>query len=161
MANKTVIEGSDNVKASQLKEFFRQIDEKMIKGSSLQSFLEGGTKILSFTESLFLYLKDADREKRFKALRFQKIAEGMIITYDDKDEYDIYFDTNIWEHKDPEVWGKSKYPKLIYYKPLGLQPTAGNLSIKSFEGAHALAGRIFKQKVLSLDHPSKIYPVEL
>jgi len=40
MANKTVIEGSDNVKASQLKELFRQIDEKTITGSILQAVLD-------------------------------------------------------------------------------------------------------------------------
>jgi hypothetical protein len=40
MANRTVIEESDNVKASQLKEFFRQIDEKVVTGRSLQAFIE-------------------------------------------------------------------------------------------------------------------------
>lgn len=40
MAKKTVIEGSNNVRASQLKEFFRQIDEQIITGSILQSLLE-------------------------------------------------------------------------------------------------------------------------
>lgn len=40
MASKTVIEESNNVKASQLKEFFRQVDEKIITGSILQSFIE-------------------------------------------------------------------------------------------------------------------------
>jgi hypothetical protein len=38
--NKTVIGGSDNVSARQLKDFFRQIDEKLITGSNLQDFLE-------------------------------------------------------------------------------------------------------------------------
>ena len=40
MATKTVIEESDNIKASQLKELFRQIDEKIITGEMLQTFLE-------------------------------------------------------------------------------------------------------------------------
>ncbi len=40
MATKMVIEGSDNVTASQLKEFYRQIDECNINGQQLQAFLE-------------------------------------------------------------------------------------------------------------------------
>ena len=40
MAIKTVIEGTDSVKASQLKEFFRQVDEKIITGTILQKVLE-------------------------------------------------------------------------------------------------------------------------
>jgi len=38
--NKTVIDGSNNVSARQLKDFFRQIDEKLITGLILQDFLE-------------------------------------------------------------------------------------------------------------------------
>ncbi len=38
--NKTVIEGSSNVSAPQLKDFFRQIDEKLITGTMIQDILE-------------------------------------------------------------------------------------------------------------------------
>lgn len=40
MAVKMVIEGSDNVSASQLKEFFRQIEEGGIKGYHIQAMIE-------------------------------------------------------------------------------------------------------------------------
>lgn len=40
MAAKIVIEGSDNVLASQLKDFFRQIEEGGIKGHHIQAMLE-------------------------------------------------------------------------------------------------------------------------
>lgn len=67
MANKTVIEGSDRVKASQLKELFRLIDENIINGEMLQKLIEYP---LSFKEKptwialdrlLLLIMKGDDR----------------------------------------------------------------------------------------------------
>jgi hypothetical protein len=61
-----VIEESDNVKASQLKEFYRQIDEKAISGEMLQYFLENtdlqkAFKLLAEQDKLIKKMRDVLR----------------------------------------------------------------------------------------------------
>lgn len=177
MANKTVIEGSNRVSASQLKDFFRQIDENLITGTIVQAILEKRNPFLSnsFTGNLYSYLKGLENfNKPFKVMSFQKIGEGIIIVYDNMREYDIYFDPRLWEFNNPKVWedasvlfvAESVLSKKIAekYQNLRLVQTVGNVTQNNgFAPIIDLAKKILKPRALWLEDeqlPSREYSVE-
>lgn len=140
MANKTVVGESNNVSASQLKDFFRQIDERLIDGETIQMVLEKDHRRLSFFYRIHEYLKSIS----LRAMSFEEIAVGIFIIYDDKKEYDIYFDESLWELESPQAWANKPGSK-----GLGIIETIGNCpQNEGFEPARHLAKQILKQKVL-------------
>jgi len=70
--------------------------------------------------------KYANSLRGFRPISIKEIAPGLVLVHDSANEFDTYFDPELWEAIHPEVWKDALFPAGVKAINMGVLPSAGS-----------------------------------